>query len=162
MDQHHPGKHWQRLEDGRLRCDICPRQCKLREGQRGLCFVRQGGSEEIELTTYGRSSGFCIDPVEKKPLNHFLPEPRSFPSAPQAATLAAVFVRTRTSANPGNSTGSPIPPLPKPSPMRHSHTTAAVSHSPTTTPSFSSSTQWTLPRNAGKEESGRSQSPQVM
>ena len=42
-------------------------------GQRGLCFVRQGGSEEIELTTYGRSSGFCIDPVEKKPLNHFLP-----------------------------------------------------------------------------------------
>ena len=73
MDQHHPGRHWQRLEDGRLRCDICPRQCKLREGQRGLCFVRQGGSQQIELTTYGRSSGFCIDPVEKKPLNHFLP-----------------------------------------------------------------------------------------
>ena len=56
-----------------MRCDICPRQCKLREGQRGLCFVRQGGSGQIELTTYGRSSGFCIDPVEKKPLNHFLP-----------------------------------------------------------------------------------------
>ena len=73
MDQHHPGRHWQRLKDGKLRCDICSRQCKLREGQRGLCFVRQGGSEEIELTTYGRSSGFCIDPVEKKPLNHFLP-----------------------------------------------------------------------------------------
>ena len=73
MDQHHPGRHWQRLEDGRLRCDICPRQCKLRKGQRGLCFVRQRGSREIELTTYGRSSGFCIDPVEKKPLNHFLP-----------------------------------------------------------------------------------------
>ena len=73
MDQHYPGRHWQRLEDGRLRCDICPRQCKLREGQRGLCFVRQGGRRELELTTYGRSSGFCIDPVEKKPLNHFLP-----------------------------------------------------------------------------------------
>jgi len=73
MTINHPGRHWQRLEDGRLRCDICPRQCKLREGQRGLCFVRQGGSGQIELTTYGRSSGFCIDPVEKKPLNHFLP-----------------------------------------------------------------------------------------
>ena len=73
MTINHPGRHWQSLEDGRLRCDICPRQCKLREGQRGLCFVRQGGSGQIELTTYGRSSGFCIDPVEKKPLNHFLP-----------------------------------------------------------------------------------------
>jgi len=73
MTINHPGRHWQSLEDGRLRCDICPQQCKLREGQRGLCFVRQGGSGQIELTTYGRSSGFCIDPVEKKPLNHFLP-----------------------------------------------------------------------------------------
>ncbi len=68
-----PGRHWQFLEDGRVRCDICPRQCKLRKDQRGLCFVRQGGDEGIQLTTYGRSSGFCIDPVEKKPLNHFLP-----------------------------------------------------------------------------------------
>ena len=73
MTINHPGRHWQSLEDGRLRCDICPRQCKLREGQRGLCFVRQGESGQIQLTTSGRSSGFCIDPVEKKPLNHFLP-----------------------------------------------------------------------------------------
>ncbi len=59
--------------DGRLQCDVCPRACRLQDGQRGLCFVRQRQGDGIELTTYGRSSGFCIDPIEKKPLNHFLP-----------------------------------------------------------------------------------------
>ena len=67
------GRYWHRLSDGRLQCDLCPRFCKLREGQRGLCFVRGRANNEIVLTTYGRSSGFCIDPIEKKPLNHFLP-----------------------------------------------------------------------------------------
>jgi len=66
-------KHWTLLEDGRVRCDICPRECKLRDGQRGMCFVRANEGGEIVLTTYGRSSGFCVDPIEKKPLNHFLP-----------------------------------------------------------------------------------------
>ncbi len=68
-----PGRHWHRLEDGRIQCDICPRECKLKEGQRGLCFVRARRDDQILLTTYGRSSGFCVDPIEKKPLNHFLP-----------------------------------------------------------------------------------------
>jgi pyruvate formate lyase activating enzyme len=66
-------KYWTRLEDGRVQCDVCPRACKLHDGQRGLCFVRAAQGGEIVLTTYGRSSGFCIDPIEKKPLNHFLP-----------------------------------------------------------------------------------------
>jgi pyruvate formate lyase activating enzyme len=66
-------KHWHRLDDGRVQCDVCPRTCRLREGQRGLCFVRACQDGEIVLTTYGRSSGFCVDPIEKKPLNHFLP-----------------------------------------------------------------------------------------
>jgi len=66
-------KYWHRLDDGRVQCDICPRACKLRDGQRGLCFVRACQDGEIVLTTYGRSSGFCVDPIEKKPLNHFLP-----------------------------------------------------------------------------------------
>jgi len=68
-----PTKHWHRLDDGRAQCDICPRACKLRDGQRGMCFVRACQGGEIVLTTYGRSSGFCVDPIEKKPLNHFLP-----------------------------------------------------------------------------------------
>ncbi len=68
-----PGRYWHELEDGRLQCDVCPRFCKLREGQRGLCFVRARQDDQIVLTTYGRSSGFCVDPIEKKPLNHYLP-----------------------------------------------------------------------------------------
>jgi pyruvate formate lyase activating enzyme len=68
-----PTEYWHRLDDGRVQCDVCPRYCRLREGQRGLCFVRACRDGEVVLTSYGRSSGFCIDPIEKKPLNHFLP-----------------------------------------------------------------------------------------
>jgi pyruvate formate lyase activating enzyme len=68
-----PTQYWQRLDDGRVQCNLCPRFCKLHEGQRGLCFVRANQHNRIVLTSYGRSSGFCIDPIEKKPLNHFLP-----------------------------------------------------------------------------------------
>jgi len=68
-----PTRHGHALPDGRVQCDVCPRYCKLHEGQRGLCFVRANQDGKIVLTTYGRSSGFCIDPIEKKPLNHFLP-----------------------------------------------------------------------------------------
>ena len=60
-----PGRYWHLLDDGRVQCDVCPRYCKLHEGQRGLCFVRARQSDRIVLTTYGRSSGFCIDPIEK-------------------------------------------------------------------------------------------------
>ncbi|HEY5185625.1 MAG TPA: AmmeMemoRadiSam system radical SAM enzyme [Actinomycetes bacterium] len=66
-------RYWHRLGDGRIQCDVCPRACRLHEGQRGLCFVRARQGDAIVLTTYGRSSGYCVDPIEKKPLNHFLP-----------------------------------------------------------------------------------------
>jgi pyruvate formate lyase activating enzyme len=68
-----PTRHWHALPDGRVQCDVCPRFCKLHEGQRGLCFVRGAQDGAVVLTTWGRSSGFCVDPIEKKPLNHFLP-----------------------------------------------------------------------------------------
>ncbi len=68
-----PGRWWHQLDDGRIQCDLCPRDCRLHEGQRGACFVRQRSGDAMVLTTYGRSSGFCIDPIEKKPLNHFYP-----------------------------------------------------------------------------------------
>jgi pyruvate formate lyase activating enzyme len=67
------GQWWHPLDDGRVQCDLCPRECKLAEGQRGFCFVRQARDGGIDLTSYGRASGFCIDPIEKKPLNHFYP-----------------------------------------------------------------------------------------
>jgi pyruvate formate lyase activating enzyme len=69
----YPGRYWHFIDDGRIQCDLCPRDCRLKEGQRGACFVRQRSGDQMVLTTYGRSSGFCIDPVEKKPLNHFYP-----------------------------------------------------------------------------------------
>jgi len=68
-----PTRYWTRLADGQIRCDVCPRHCRLMEGQRGLCFVRARQNDQIVLTSFGRSSGYCIDPIEKKPLNHFLP-----------------------------------------------------------------------------------------
>ena len=64
---------WHALPDGRFECDLCPRACRLRPGQRGFCFVRDADPDGLRLTTYGRASGFCIDPIEKKPLNHFFP-----------------------------------------------------------------------------------------
>ena len=66
-------RYWHRTGDGRVQCDVCPRACRLHEGQRGFCFVRMRQQDAIVLTTFGRSSGYCVDPVEKKPLNHFLP-----------------------------------------------------------------------------------------
>ena len=66
-------QYWHTLADGRIQCDVCPRACKLHNGQRGMCFVRMAEEDQIVLTTYGRSSGYCVDPIEKKPLNHFLP-----------------------------------------------------------------------------------------
>ncbi|MBY6186390.1 AmmeMemoRadiSam system radical SAM enzyme [Marinobacter hydrocarbonoclasticus] len=66
-------RYWEALEDGRVRCTLCPRFCTVREGHRGVCFVRKAEQGQIVMTSYGRSSGFCIDPIEKKPLNHFLP-----------------------------------------------------------------------------------------
>jgi hypothetical protein len=64
---------WHRLEDGRIKCDLCPRFCKLHEGQKAFCFVPEVRNGEIVLTSYGRASGYCVDPIEKKPLNHFYP-----------------------------------------------------------------------------------------
>jgi len=69
----YPARWWHLLEDGRMQCDLCPRDCRLHEGQRGLCFVRMREGKQMLLTTYGRSSGFCVDPIEKKPLNQFYP-----------------------------------------------------------------------------------------
>jgi pyruvate formate lyase activating enzyme len=68
-----PARYWRELPDGRIQCDLCPRLCRLHDGQRGLCFVRARTGNALVLTTFGRSSGYCVDPIEKKPLYHFLP-----------------------------------------------------------------------------------------
>jgi pyruvate formate lyase activating enzyme len=73
MTTHFPTKYWHRLKDGRVQCDLCPRYCHIKEGKQGFCFVRENHEDAVVLNTYGLSSGFCVDPIEKKPLNHFMP-----------------------------------------------------------------------------------------
>ena len=85
------GRYWHRLDDGRIQCDLCPRDCRLHEGQRGACFVRQRKNDAMVLTTYGRSSGFCIDPIEKKPLNQFYPGSSVFSFGTAGCNLACKF-----------------------------------------------------------------------
>ncbi len=66
-----------RLEDGRIECGLCPHRCRLAEGARGICFARRARGGRVELAAYGRVSGVAVDPIEKKPLYHFLPASRS-------------------------------------------------------------------------------------
>ncbi len=86
-----PGRWWHTLDDGRIQCDLCPRDCRLHDGQRGACFVRQRSGDGVVLTTYGRSSGFCIDPIEKKPLHHFYPGSSVFSFGTAGCNLACKF-----------------------------------------------------------------------
>jgi pyruvate formate lyase activating enzyme len=86
-----PTRFWRQMEDGRVECQICPRFCKLHENQRGLCFVRGNLGGQVVLLSYGRSSGFCIDPIEKKPLNHFLPGTPIFSFGTAGCNLACKF-----------------------------------------------------------------------
>jgi len=86
-----PTRYWHALADGKIQCDLCPRFCRLQEGQRGLCFVRERRGDSIVLMTYGRSSGFCVDPIEKKPLNHFLPGTPTLSFGTAGCNLACRF-----------------------------------------------------------------------
>lgn len=90
-NSNYPGRYWHLIDDGRIQCDLCPRDCKLHEGQRGACFVRMRQNDQMILTTYGRSSGFCIDPIEKKPLNHFYPGSSVFSFGTAGCNLACKF-----------------------------------------------------------------------
>jgi len=87
----HKTKYWHEIKGDRVQCDLCPRFCQLKDGQRGLCFVRQNLQNEIYLMSYGRSSGFCIDPIEKKPLNHFLPGTPTLSFGTAGCNLACKF-----------------------------------------------------------------------
>jgi pyruvate formate lyase activating enzyme len=84
-------KYWHKIDENRIQCDLCPRSCKLHPGQQGLCYVRENRDNQIILTSYGRSSGFCIDPIEKKPLYHFLPSTPVLSFGTEGCNLACKF-----------------------------------------------------------------------
>ncbi|TLS74270.1 AmmeMemoRadiSam system radical SAM enzyme [Mariprofundus erugo] len=90
-DEHFAARYWHDTGDGRIQCDLCPRDCRLHDGQRGFCFVRKREGDHLVLTTYGRSSGFCIDPVEKKPLYHFYPGSAVLSFGTAGCNLACAF-----------------------------------------------------------------------
>jgi len=134
VNDSHPGK-WCTAGRRRVQCDLCPRDCKLNEGQRGFCFVRAPRATRWWLKTYGRSSGFCVDPIEKKPLAHFFPGTSVLSFGTAAATWAAASVRT------GHLPGTQWDKLadqatPEPSPRARRRWAASRSPSPTTTHIF--------------------------
>ena len=129
-----PGRWWHRLDDGRIQCDLCPRDCRLHDGQRGVCFVRQREGDAMVLTTYGRSSGFCIDPIEKKPLNHFYPGSAVLSFGTAGCNLACKFCQNwdiSQVARDGHADGRGVARGDRRAPPRR--TAAAASPSPTTT-----------------------------
>ncbi|MGD9169658.1 MAG: AmmeMemoRadiSam system radical SAM enzyme [Candidatus Thiodiazotropha sp.] len=91
MQTYFPTKYWHPVDDERIQCDLCPRYCRIKEGKQGFCYVRENHQGALVLTTYGRSSGFCIDPIEKKPLNHFLPGTPVFSFGTAGCNLACKF-----------------------------------------------------------------------
>lgn len=95
-DEAFPAKWYRKRADGRLLCELCPRACVLSEGQRGLCFVRACQNHRMVLTTYGRSTGFQIDPIEKKPLNHFYPGSTCLSFGTAGCNLTCTFCQNHT------------------------------------------------------------------
>lgn len=93
-----PASWWHAREDGRIVCELCPRYCALKDGDRGFCFVRQNLGGEMVLTTYGRSTGFCVDPIEKKPLNHFYPGTSVLSFGTAGCNLACKFCQNWASS----------------------------------------------------------------
>ena len=128
------GRWWHMLADGRMQCDLCPRDCRLHEGQRGACFVRQRVGDSMVLTTYGRSSGFCIDPIEKKPLNHFYPGSSVLSFGTAGCNLACKFCQNwDISKSKRHGHGWPTRPRPRRSRRPQSTAAARAWPSPTTT-----------------------------
>ena len=151
----YPARWWTLLPDGRMECRLCPRFCKLQEGQRGFCFVRQRTGGGMVLTTYGRSSGFCIDPIEKKPLNHFLPGTSVLSFGTAGCNLGCRFcqnwdISKARELDRLNDAASPD------SHRRHARSDSAAgrSRSPTTIRSFSPNMPSTSPRPAARRASG--------
>ncbi|MEW8426974.1 MAG: AmmeMemoRadiSam system radical SAM enzyme [Candidatus Thiodiazotropha sp.] len=91
MKPYFPTRYWHRVDAERIQCDLCPRYCRVKEGKQGFCYVRENHKGAIVLNTYGRSSGFCVDPIEKKPLNHFLPGTPVFSFGTAGCNLACKF-----------------------------------------------------------------------
>ncbi len=69
----HEARDWEPEAGGKVHCTLCPRECRIGEGQDGFCYIRQNRGGRLVTQGYARSTGFAVDPIEKKPLAHFRP-----------------------------------------------------------------------------------------
>jgi pyruvate formate lyase activating enzyme len=69
----HEARYWEPAGEGKVLCTLCPRECRIGEGQSGFCYIRQNRGGRLVTTGWGRTTGFAVDPIEKKPLNHYRP-----------------------------------------------------------------------------------------
>lgn len=73
QENYHIAKWWELKSNGKILCTLCPRYCTIGEGQKGFCYIRENIDNKLYSIGYGKPTGFAIDPIEKKPLSHFLP-----------------------------------------------------------------------------------------
>jgi len=83
--------YYEKLDDGRVRCGLCPTRCVLREGERGVCKVRVNIGGKLRSLVYGRIVSANLDPIEKKPLYHMLPGAKALSIATAGCNLGCVF-----------------------------------------------------------------------
>ena len=69
----HEAMHWRPIGDGKVECLLCPHVCKIMDGKRGVCGVRENAGGRLHTLIYGRTGSTAVDPIEKKPLHHFHP-----------------------------------------------------------------------------------------
>jgi pyruvate formate lyase activating enzyme len=87
----HEGRWWEPMENGKLHCYLCPRHCHIGEGQTGFCFIRKVENGRLLQLGYGRPAAIQIDPVEKKPLNHFFPGTKIFSMGTAGCNMGCFF-----------------------------------------------------------------------
>lgn len=106
-----PARYWTALSGGRVRCDLCPHRCVLREGDRGRCFIRRMENGRLTAVAYGRASGFSADPIEKKPLFHFLPGTQTLSFGAIGCNLTCRFCQNAWLSHPEDEQNlQPAPP----------------------------------------------------
>ncbi|MPM35876.1 hypothetical protein SDC9_82470 [bioreactor metagenome] len=82
---------YEKLGDGRVKCGVCPHHCVIAEGKRGICAVRENREGTLYALNYGKAIAVAIDPIEKKPLNHFLPGTTAYSFATIGCNLRCLW-----------------------------------------------------------------------
>ncbi|MBM3333133.1 AmmeMemoRadiSam system radical SAM enzyme [Candidatus Sumerlaeota bacterium] len=91
-----PARHWEKRENKRILCTLCPRQCEVADLERGGCGVRENRGGEYFTLVYNRPCSFAVDPIEKKPLFHFLPGTTAYSTATAGCNIWCRFCQNWT------------------------------------------------------------------